>query len=281
MIETSLGLSGDLVYQEGKSVVKICKTNQARFIKNTNKQISSDNPFICPVPITEIFVQDGCSGIRMPCLTSNSLDWLLKSDKDQLDLFINQMRGYFNHLISKSTPLPFDYTPWLNKVHELTPKIKDAELAKVLKYLEYTKFKGPCQYGDYHGDLTLCNLFIYNCADSIEIDAIDFLESFICSPINDLAKIRQDTKHHWLLTLTKNISESDVLKIKIALNYVDEHMVRIIASDQFYMEYYLPFQIMNLMRIIPYNKDERVFVFLKQEIMELYNGLSTNNAMCR
>ena len=47
-----------------------------------------------------------------------------------------------------------------------------------------------------HGDLTFSNLLVN--AKSRRIALFDFLDSFVESPLQDLAKLRQDTAYFWL-----------------------------------------------------------------------------------
>jgi len=205
---------------------------------------------------------------RLKC--DNAIVWMSKTDTQNIvkltDLFIK----YLQELINSSEIKPFDYNQWLDKIHDLKFKIKDSFILDILNKLEKSKFNNLFYYGDYHGDFTLSNLFIYNQNDQPKIDAIDFLDTFIYSPINDLIKLRQDTKHLWTINLIKNFQEIDLNRAIIFINYIDKKIKDIIDENVILSEYYLPFQLLNLIRIIPYLKrDLKIFNYLKSEIKSL------------
>ena len=49
-----------------------------------------------------------------------------------------------------------------------------------------------------HGDLTFSNIMF--ALDDNQVGLIDFLDSFIETPLIDLVKLRQDTHFHWTIT---------------------------------------------------------------------------------
>ena len=277
-----LGLSGDSILIQDSCIMKICETNQDRFLKNIEKQKNFNNEYISAVPILEQGTIENKNYIVMPLLQcENSIVWLTRSNINQIDNLISLLTGYFESIIKDSQVREFDYSVWINKINDLDSKIMDSDLKIILSSLKNLKFSNEFYYGNYHGDFTLSNLFIFNEGDCVSLDAIDFLESFMFSPLNDLVKIRQDTKHLWTLSLLNNNKYIDENKVVILLNYIDKKIENMIVSDDILSEFYLPFQILNLLRIVPYNKDERVFIYLKKEIQGLFNEFNTYNAMRR
>ena len=270
-----LGLSGDLVLFKSDKILKICKTDQSRFTKNINKQITFNELNINSVPILKQGTNEqGELFIEMPILKcDNAIIWISKATSNQIIELEKNILQYFNSIIDKSILKEFDYLSWQNKLNDLYIKINDIKLQEVIFYLQNIKFQSEFYYGNYHGDLTLTNLFISNEGDNIKIDAIDFLESFIASPTNDLVKMRQDTKHLWTLQLIQNFTKIDLNRVLILLNHIDEKISKFIEKNEILKEYYIPFQIINLLRILPYNKDEKVFEYLKNEICELFKEL--------
>ncbi|HEH4506821.1 TPA: hypothetical protein SG285_001542, partial [Campylobacter coli] len=71
----------------------------------------------------------------------------------------------------------------------------------------FDKFKFPI--GVCHGDLTFSNILF----KKHNIVLIDFLDNFIETPMQDIVKLRQDTKHKWSLNMT--CFDYDEVKIKI------------------------------------------------------------------
>ena len=109
----------------------------------------------------------------------------------------------------------------------------------------------PC--GECHGDLTISNMLFAN----NQIYLIDFLDSYIESPMQDIVKIRQDT-NYYLITLLYNYKDDEynLLQIKNNLNYIDNIICLHFNNYFWYIKYYGIFQLINLIRIIPYLKDE-------------------------
>jgi thiamine kinase-like enzyme len=113
--------------------------------------------------------------------------------------------------------------------------------------------------GSCHGDLTLSNILI----NKKKIVLIDFLDSFIESPLMDIVKLRQDTKHAWIFNMVDfNV---DYIKSIIALEKIDNYIVNHFEKYNFY-EYYAIFQQLNLLRIVPYAKQPSVIAFLNNEL---------------
>ena len=117
-----------------------------------------------------------------------------------------------------------------------------------------------------HGDLTLSNILIgYN---DFNIYLIDFLDSFIETPLFDILKVRQDTSYLWSLKLFEH--KCDENKIIIHLNYIDEIIHTHFKKYQWYEELYDYFQIINLLRVFQYCKTESTASFLYEEINSLF-----------
>lgn len=102
---------------------------------------------------------------------------------------------------------------------------------------------GPC-----HGDLTFSNMLFKGTA----IYFIDFLDSFVESPIQDLVKLRQDTWFGWSLGMYR--AEYDRTKVEIIFRYLDKIIQKTFSTYEWYQRHYFLFQLINLMRIIPYCK---------------------------
>ena len=111
-----------------------------------------------------------------------------------------------------------------------------------------------------HGDLTFSNMLFENS----DIVLIDFLDTFLDSPLQDVVKIRQDSKYFWSLSLVNKIQ--DCVKVKQSLNYIDDRIKKEFSNYDFYKKYYKHFQILNLLRILPYSKNKNHIDNLTKEI---------------
>lgn len=124
-----------------------------------------------------------------------------------------------------------------------------------------------------HGDLTFSNmLFTEN-----GISLIDFLDSFVESPLQDIVKLRQDTCYEWSTLMYGKPYES--VRLKTVFRMIDDFIVMNFKNDPAYEAYYIPMQIMNLARIAPYAKNYRVVCFLYKNISKLCDLWKEQNSL--
>jgi hypothetical protein len=264
-----LGLSGDVLTINDNKIIKVCETNQERFIRNINKQKNFVNKYIKAVPILEDGIKDDKHFVVMPLiLESNPMVWLSSVKLDSFFLFEQKIMLYFRSLIQASEQKRFEYKIWYDKIDELYGKITDEQLRSILMHLRSKQFQGPFYYGDCHGDFTMANMLIYK----DEIYLIDFLDTFINSPLNDIVKLKQDTASYWTLHLFHN-KEIDRNRVSILLNHLDNKINILIKSESALDEYYNSFQLLNLLRIIPYVKNSRTFDYLKSIIVRDFSNI--------
>ena len=93
---------------------------------------------------------------------------------------------------------------------------------------------------------------------------IDFLDSFIESPLLDIVKIRQDSAHLWSQLMYEN--PFDKLRLKIVCEKIDREIDAYGRQYEWYRDYYEIYQLMNLLRVLQYAKEEKVITYLKREI---------------
>ena len=119
---------------------------------------------------------------------------------------------------------------------EETSKLND-----FIKSIDEPLLLGPC-----HGDLTLNNVL----SNGSDVVIIDFLDSFIDSPIVDIVKIRQDTQGLWSIMLKEKIGNPLGYKKTISVyGYINKKLENIDIKCN---RWFLVFDILNYMRILPY-----------------------------
>ena len=118
--------------------------------------------------------------------------------------------------------------------------------------------------GRCHGDLTFSNILF----NGNNYYLIDFLDSFIESPMLDIVKLRQDTAYRWSqLMYTKAF---DDVRLRIVFEKIDNEIDEYFRERyDWYAKYYQPLQLMNFLRIIQYAYEPKVIKFLKQVISSL------------
>ncbi|MFI3243606.1 MAG: phosphotransferase [Akkermansia sp.] len=121
----------------------------------------------------------------------------------------------------------------------------------------------PC--GTCHGDLTFSNMLFNN--RNRDCYLIDFLDSFVESPIIDIVKIRQDTAFMWSPLLYNK--SYDAPRLNMIMQFIDSGIERYYAQYDWYVRYYPIFQLMNFLRILQYAKEEKIITYLIKTIHQL------------
>ena len=106
--------------------------------------------------------------------------------------------------------------------------------------------------GTCHGDLTLQNMLV----DPInrELCVFDFLDSFVESPLQDIAKLLQDCRHQWFFTQTE-ISAKDTARVATTLESFNTRICSAYYNYKFWEAVPL-FEFFTLARILPYMTQE-------------------------
>lgn len=193
------------------------------------------------------------------------------ADKMTIDKFIATICEFIRNEIESST-CEIEYeTDELYKKWELVKKNMmniykndSPYYPSIMKIIEHCDeiFKPHMKFenfyvGKCHGDLTFSNIIFRD----NEYALIDFLDSFIESPIMDIVKLRQDTKYKWS-TLMYNSKDYDKTRYDMICKYIDEQIDNNFKKYSFYNNTYPIFQLMNFLRIVQYAKKDEVTVYL-------------------
>ena len=103
-----------------------------------------------------------------------------------------------------------------------------------------------------HGDLTFSNILFTDSGMCL----IDFLDSFIETPLQDVVKLRQDTLYNWSTLMTRQ--SYNETHVKMILDYIDDSIYNHFKTYDFY-KYYDMLQYINILRILPYVKEEHIY----------------------
>lgn len=212
----------------------------------------------------------------------NFIDYFEHASKADIDEFINTFCEYINYEIENSQIDYISKDIFINKFksvkgncyhnpllidNPITDKLLDAcEIVfnRLPDYLEMVV--GKC-----HGDLTFSNILF----TSNKFYFIDYLDSFIETPIQDIVKLRQDTLYFWSTQMyTKRY---DKIRLKIIFNYIDNEIHNYFKSNYQYYAHYDILQLMNILRILPYVKEASVRDFLYNIIDEILNKFNDNS----
>lgn len=145
------------------------------------------------------------------------------------------------------------------KTGPLGPFVWNDQLEVAFKHL-MSRFASGGVYlhmGECHGDLTFCNVMVDYRVERAYF--LDFLPSFVEAPIVDVVKMRQDLHHRWYEMLgnrpvdAATLARCDALVVERFGKYRD-------------FEWYMPLQALNLLRILPYVRDQKLFGLVTEEM---------------
>jgi thiamine kinase-like enzyme len=188
------------------------------------------------------------------------VQFLIDANRENLDDFANLVVDFIHGNVARSK--------WQDVSSQVVEKSKElANRGVAHKYIEavLALCSGPVvvPVGPCHGDLTLSNILF----KGKNLYMIDFLDSFIESPIQDIVKLRQDMCFNWSLEFYA--AEFDRTKVQIILRYLDNIIETIFAPFVWYHNHYVLFQAMNLMRILPYCKNAKTTAFVSGHLDQL------------
>ena len=118
----------------------------------------------------------------------------------------------------------------------------------------------PC-----HGDLTFSNIMF--ALDDNQVGLIDFLDSFIETPLIDLVKLRQDTRFHW--TINRYPHQHDQGKMRLVNRWIDE-LIEVEFGNWTQGSAFICLEIINYLRIAPYVSSIQEHLYLSNVLKDLF-----------
>lgn len=246
--------------------------NQAIKQKEASK---NEYQYIRVPEIFDIEINEDKMVMRMEYVYSkNFIDHFENAGFEQINYFIKAFDLFIRREVENSEMKNLSFDIISDKWKDVKIKISDnkyissdMEVNKIVKevdnILKDNSEEICIPVGVCHGDLTFSNILF----NGNNYYLIDFLDSFIESPIMDMVKLRQDTAHLWSpLMYTGNY---DSTRLNIICNKIDNELDKCFRKYDWYCKYYNIFQLLNFMRILQYAHDERVIKYLKNEINDL------------
>lgn len=192
-----------------------------------------------------------------------------------IDLFVNALIGYIDNEYKNScTVEPINKDILINKLYDISKNVKLNSMIISCSSVDY--FTEYCNelinhinnmgdivipVGTCHGDLTFSNIIFTN----NQYTLIDFLDSFIETPLQDIVKIRQDSKYLWSMNMLEK--QHNTIRIKTVSRYIDEKIDRYYSNYVWYRNHYKLLQQINILRIAPYVKESSIVYFI-QNVLE-------------
>lgn len=119
-----------------------------------------------------------------------------------------------------------------------------------------------------HGDMTLENIIIGNEKPYL----IDFLDSFYDSWMIDIAKILQDTELYWSYRYEKRIEENLYIRLTVLKDFIIDKIINM-KNGKMLVETIYHILLLNIIRIVPYSKDEVTDMYLEEKVNYLLEVL--------
>lgn len=270
------------IANEGSNLYIYKSTHDPKYINRlylqAKKQKEASRSEYQHIRIPEIFDIDKTDEhlvIKMEYVYSkNYIDYFEDAGFDNISYFVKALKIFMNAEIANSPLQKVSTQVVKDKFEDVCNKCqanehinKDAEIQQILEasrtIFNYLPVEIEIPMGKCHGDLTFSNILF----NGNNYYLIDFLDSFIESPLLDLVKIRQDSQYEWSRLMYDG--EVDLVRLSIISQKIDREIDTYYNQYQWYREYYHVFQLMNFLRILQYAKEEKVITYLKNVIKSM------------
>lgn len=210
--------------------------------------------------------------------SKNFIDFFEHAGFEQVDYLIRALENYIEYEIAESKMKTVSCLIFQDKFADICRKVKNNNLFKnnedIARIIERCQFVFDnlqdmiIPVGKCHGDLTFSNILF----NGNNYYLIDFLDSFVETPLQDIVKIRQDTKYRWSqLMYTKTY---DAVRLRIICDNIDARIDSyFINKYEWYRAHYHTIQLMNILRILPYATKENVITYLQNILKSLLNEI--------
>ena len=257
-----------------------------RLVNQANKQIAASKTEYQHIRVPKIFeVQQSATDatIKMEYIYSkNFVEYFENAGFEQIKYLIGAIKYFIDLEINASTMQTVPSTILTDKMADVARKVEknvhlkdDAEAQELVRLSsEVINRVGDMEMpvGTCHGDLTFSNILF----NGNNYYLIDFLDSFIESPLLDIVKIRQDTAYLWSTLMYHK--PFDKVRLSIISERIDSAIDEYFTGKyEWYRLYYMPLQLMNFLRILQYGKEEKVIAYLKRVIAGQLAVLNNSN----
>lgn len=248
-----------------------------RLVLQAEKQRSAALPELQHIRVPKIHLierKDSLVSVKMDYVYSkNFVEFFEQAGFEQVGYFVDALIMYVEREIQYSPLTVVPRSVVIDKFVDVKAKtvankslINDLEIKEILNvsqrvFDELTDMILPV--GLCHGDLTFSNILF----NGNNYYLIDFLDSFIESPLLDIVKLRQDTA--WLWSQMMYVHPCDIIRLHIAFGKIDAEIDKYFSSRyEWYCRFYQPLQLMNFLRILQYAREQAVIDYLKKAINE-------------
>lgn len=269
------------VVREGRELYVYKSSRDPKYLDRLNLQAEKQKAAAIPelqhirVPkVHEIIRTDEVVSVKMDYVYSrNFVEFFEQAGFEQVNYLIEALIKYLELEIEQSRLTTVKREIVTEKFEDVKKKTlsnkyleSDIEIENILSESQKIFDELPdmlMPVGICHGDLTFSNILF----NGNNYYLIDFLDSFIESPLLDIVKLRQDTA--WLWSQLMYVHPFDTIRLRIAFNKIDNELDSYFRGKyEWYTRYYKPLQLMNFLRILQYAHEPKVIDYLKNTINE-------------
>lgn len=283
------GCSIDIIRQNGKLIISKCTFDSKyvdRLSHQAEKQKNAYKLDIQHIRVPQVIsVEKDAShcNVKMEYVYSrNFIEFFEVAGFEQIDYFIKALKLWIELDMKNSRMLPVEKKEIVEKFEGVKQKIKtnvwiddSDDINDLLRQSERVFCSLPplisIPVGQCHGDLTFSNILF----NGNNYYLIDFLDSFIETPLMDMVKIRQDSRYLWSTQMYTG--KYDTIRLQIISQKIDEELNGWFKRYEWYNSFYMSFQLMNFLRILQYAKEEKNIIFLKEIIKQILDNEESNS----
>ena len=269
------------VVREGKDLFVYKSSRDPKYLKRlvmqAEKQRNAALPRMQHIRVPKVHTIEKTPeyvSVKMDYVYSrNFVEYFEQAGFEQVEYLIEALKNYIAYEVNNSHIREVELSLFSEKFSDVKEKTLrnphltgDKDIESILEesekvFANMTKIIIPI--GTCHGDLTFSNILF----NGNNYFLIDFLDSFIESPLMDIVKLRQDTAWHWSPLMYVN--DYDAIRMKIVFSRIDKELNRYFSDIYpWYRDYYQPFQLMNFLRILQYAHEPKVIGYLKQSLKD-------------
>lgn len=213
MTNLNCGLSGCKIEMVDNHTIKKYSSGlnyNQRLSKQIDKQIFFSNKILKSIYVPKVknVNKKNLYSFEMEYVTGYSFDEFFSfCSVDDVQFVISTLIEYFDYVFSSSKIYDDkeSKSKIITKIESLERTTHYSDYVSYLKqYVENTSIEMPKAFC--HGDLTFTNI-IFN---TKRLYLVDFLDSFLDTPLIDLVKLKQDLVYHWSL----NVQGIDSIRIR-------------------------------------------------------------------
>jgi len=169
-------------------------------------------------------------------------EFCLYSSFNQIISFVDTLINFIQDNLNNSFVTVIDCETYRDKINQLGAADKFDLKDYYIFLLNNLNFIEEIPIGSNHGDLTMSNMIFTD-----QYYVVDFLDNLFDTPLFDLVKIRQDSKHKLYFIFIDKYNT----KVDLCLQYIDSSIDKVF-KDIIESNLFIFLSILNLLRILPY-----------------------------